>query len=70
MDTDTPKKNAEKKHSDNCSDPGDILQPPGVRRSFCISDALDRIVSSNRWYFLLPFGYILWNIFLDFRQKN
>jgi hypothetical protein len=70
MDTDTPKKNAKKKHSDNCSDPGDILQPTWVRRTFCISDALDRIVSGNRWYILLPLGFFLWNLFLDFRKEN
>ena len=70
MDTDNHQKNAEKKNSDDCSDPGDILQPVRVRRSFCISDALDRIISGNRWYFLLPFCFLLWNLFLDFRQKN
>jgi hypothetical protein len=44
----------------NSADNSNILQPSGVRHSFCFSDEVDRFLSNHRPYFLLHIGILFW----------
>ena len=44
----------------------DVLQSAWIRRAFCSSDELDRIILGYGRYFLLPFGTILWGLLVAF----
>ncbi len=46
-----------------------LLQSPRIRRSFCFSDDVDRIISSNGYHFLLHFN-VLFLIVLDLIKKR
>jgi hypothetical protein len=46
-----------------------VLQPSRVRRSFCFSDDVDRIISSNGYHFLFHFN-VLFLLVLDFIKKR
>jgi|688.fasta_scaffold12674_8 hypothetical protein len=43
---------------------GNVLQPSGFRCPFCSGDEMDRVLLGYGRNFLLPFGLLLWAIFL------
>ena len=59
MDKEDTQENVKKEGSSADADPGDILQPARFRRSFRISDEMDRILSGNRYYILFHLNFLL-----------
>ena len=58
-----------KENSDDLSDTGNIFQSTWLRCSIRTSDELDKILSSNRYYFLLHLN-VLFLLVLDFFKKK
>ena len=58
-----------KENSDDLSDTGNLFQSPWLRCSLCLSDELDKILSDNRYYFLLHFN-VLFLFVLDYFKKK
>lgn len=63
--------NGEKKkeNSDDLPDTGNIFQSSWLRYSLCLSDELDKILSNNRYYFLLHFN-VLFLFILDYFKRK
>ncbi len=69
MDTDKIKQDADEKTSDPDPDTGNLLQSSWIRCSFCAYNEIDRILSGNRYYFLLHFN-ILFLLILAIIKKR
>lgn len=52
------------KNGDDESYPRNVLQSVRVRRSVCSNNEMDRVLLDYGFNFLLPFGIILWIVFL------
>ena len=64
MDGDTSTEKNKKKNSNVMSNFSDILQPIRVRHSVSPDNELDRVLLDYGFNFLLPFGAVLWIVFL------
>jgi len=58
-----------KENSDDLSDTGNLFQSSWLRCSLRLSDELDKILSDNRYYFLLHFN-VLFLFILDYFKKK
>jgi hypothetical protein len=58
-----------KENSDDLSDTGNLFQSSWLRCSLRLSDELDKILSDNRYYFLLHLN-ILFLFVLDYFKKK
>jgi hypothetical protein len=58
----------EEKHKEKIgdaeSDTGNVLQSVRVRRSVRVNNEMDRVLLDYGFNFLLPFGVVLWIVFL------
>jgi hypothetical protein len=58
----------EEKHKEKIggrmSNTGHVLQSTRVRRSVCTNNEVDRVLLDYGFNFLLPFGVVLWIVFL------
>lgn len=65
MDSDSYR---EEKHKEKIGDdefnPRNVLQSVRVRRSVCTNNEVDRVLLDYGFNFLLPFGIVLWIVFL------
>lgn len=64
MDSEGNTQKFKKKISNDVSDTGNVLQSIRVRRNVRNDNELDRVLLDYGFNFLLPFGTILWVIFL------
>ena len=58
------KEKHKEKISGGMSNTGHVLQSTRVRRSVCPNDEIDRVLLDYGFNFLLPFGGVLWIVFL------
>ena len=66
MDSDSSKKTIQEIIvEDDLPDPSNLLQPTWIRRLICIGDEADRILSNNRYYFLLHVGILFWVVLFN-----
>lgn len=64
MDGDSSTEKNKKKTSDDVLNFSHVLQPIRVRRSVPSDNELDRVLLGYGFNFLLPFGAVLWVLFL------
>lgn len=64
MEGDSIPKENKKKISGCLFNIGNLLQSFRIRRTVCSNDEIDRVLLDYGFNFLLPFGVVLWVVFL------